>query len=309
MKTIKKLTLFATDGIWRISLQELTKQKRRIYTILRVVILFVKQYKTGNVQRQASALTYSTFLSIIPLLAVLLAVAKWLGFENIVESQLLQQFPGQQKVFAEAFGFVDSYMAQSKNGVFFGVGLIMLLYTVYGLLSAIEDAFNRIWHVERGRAFWKRLIGYFSACILFPVLLVCSSGVSILYKTLFGGMQDNFVLSPIYEMLLTIGGPLVFSIILFTVLYQFLPNTRVKFQNALAGGIFAGIGFQGFQFLYISGQIWVSKYNAIYGSFAIIPLLLLWMQLSWVICLCGAEIAFANHTVAHYKLTKTEPQP
>ncbi|MDR0834801.1 MAG: YihY/virulence factor BrkB family protein [Candidatus Symbiothrix sp.] len=296
---IKQLVLFVTGGIWRILPQELTKKKRRNYTILKVIILAVKRYQAEHLQQRASALTYSTFLSLIPLLAVLVAIAKGFGFQTIVESQLFEHFPGQQKVIGEAFTFVDSYLAQSQNGIFLGIGLVMLLYTVFNLISTIENSFNQIWQIKHGRSYWRRMTDYFSGFFLIPVLLVCSSGVSILYETTFGGMKEHFVLAPIYEILLMIG-PLIFSIILFTGLYLFLPNTKVQLKNALAGGIFAAIGFQVFQFLYISGQMWVSKYNAIYGSFAFIPLLLLWMQLSWVICLCGAEIAFACQNVENY---------
>ncbi|GHT01640.1 hypothetical protein AGMMS49525_03100 [Bacteroidia bacterium] len=296
---IKQFVLFITDGIWRILPQELTKKKRRNYTIMKVIILAVRRYQAENLQQRASALTYSTFLSLIPLLAVLLAIAKGFGFQNIVESQLFQHFPGQQKAFGEAFSFVDSYLTQSRNGIFLGIGLGLLLYTVFNLISTVENSFNQIWQIKLGRSYWRRITDYFSAFFLIPVLLVCSSGISIFYETTFGGMKEHLVLAPIYEILLAIS-PLIFSIILFTGVYLFLPNTKVQLKNALAGGIFAAIGFQIFQFLYINGQMWVSKYNAIYGSFAFIPLLLLWMQLSWVICLCGAEIAFACQNVKNF---------
>jgi membrane protein len=130
--------------------------------------------------------------------------------------------------------------------------------------------------------------------------LVCSSGISILFATTFDTLKEYQVLAPVYEILITIA-PFVISILLFTALYMFMPNTKVQFKHAIYAGIFAAIGFQFFQYLYINGQIWVSKYNAIYGSFALLPLLLLWMQLSWVICLIGAEIAYAGQNVQNFE--------
>ncbi|MCC8144892.1 MAG: YihY/virulence factor BrkB family protein [Bacteroidales bacterium] len=297
---IKEFLKFVTEDIWRASPQDLSNKKRKGYTVLKVIVLAVRRYQEDNLQRSASALTYSTFLSVIPFLAVLLAVAKGFGFENIVESQLFEYFPGQRDIFARVTDIVDSYMEHTKDGIFLGIGLVLLLYTVFNLISTIENTFNMIWQVPKGRSYLRRITDYFSAFLLIPIFLVCSSGLSIFFATTFDTLSHYNVLAPIYEVLIAIV-PLLITIIAFTVLYMFMPNTKVQFKHALYAGIFAAIGFQVFQYLYINGQIWVSKYNAIYGSLALIPLLLLWMQLSWVICLVGAEIAYAGQNVQNFE--------
>jgi membrane protein len=297
---IKDFLLFITEDIWRIVPQELSNKKRKGYTVLKVISLAVKRYQADNLQRSASALTYSTFLSLIPLLAVLVAIAKGFGFQNIVESQLFQYFPGQRDIMVKVLGFVDSYMQHTQDGWFLGLGLVMLLYTVYSLISNIENTFNMIWQVSKGRSYLRRFTDYFSGFLLIPVFLVCSAGLSILMATAFDTLKEYQLIAPLSETLITVG-PLIISILVFTALYMFMPNTKVKFKHALYAGIFAAVGFQIFQYLYINGQIWVSKYNAIYGSFALLPLLLLWMQLSWVICLIGAEIAYAGQNVQNYE--------
>jgi membrane protein len=296
----KSFLKFITEDIWRVTPQELSKQRQKSYTILKVISLAVKRYREDNLQRSASALTYSTFLSLIPLVAVLLAIAKGFGFRNIVESQLFQYFPGQKQVMDKVFEFVDSYMQHTKDGWLLGFGLVLLLYTVYSLIGTIENTFNMIWQVSKGRSYVRRFTDYFSAFLLIPVFLVCSAGLSIVASTAMDTLLEYEVIGPVYEVLISIV-PLIITIFLFAALYMFMPNTKVKFKHALHGGIFAAIGFQVFQYLYINGQIWVSKYNAIYGSFAILPLLLLWMQLSWVICLIGAEIAYAGQNVQNYE--------
>jgi membrane protein len=297
---VKGFLKFITEDIWRAVPQELSNKQRKGYTVLKVISLAVKRYQADNLQRSASALTYSTFLSLIPLLAVLLAIAKGFGFRNIVESQLFQYFPGQREILGKVLGFVDSYMQHTQDGWFLGLGLVMLLYTVYSLIANIEDTFNMIWQVPKGRSYVRRFTDYFSAFLLIPVFLVCSAGFSILAATAFDTLNEYQVIAPLSEILITVG-PLIISILVFTALYMFMPNTKVKFIHALYAGIFAAVGFQVFQYLYINGQIWVSKYNAIYGSFALLPLLLLWMQLSWVICLIGAEIAYAGQNVQNYE--------
>jgi membrane protein len=297
---IRSFLFFITEDIWRAYPQDLTKKERRGYTVLKVISLAVKRYTAGNMQRSASALTYSTFLSLIPLLAVLLAIARGFGFHNIVESQLFVYFPGQKEVLDTVFSFVDSYLRQSGEGLFLGLGLVLLLYTVYNLISDIENTFNMIWQIQKGRSYLKRLTNYFSVFLLIPIFLVCSSGISILIATTFDTLKTSMLIKPVSEIIFKTG-PVIISIFVFTGLYMYIPNTKVKFKHAFHAGVFAALGFQIFQYLYINGQIWVSKYNAIYGSFALIPLLLLWMQLSWVICLVGAEIAYAGQNIQDFE--------
>ncbi|MDR3219268.1 MAG: YihY/virulence factor BrkB family protein [Dysgonamonadaceae bacterium] len=299
-KQILKLWKFVTEDIWRLVPSELSSLERRGVNLLKIISLAVRRYQADNLQRSASALTYNTFLSIIPLLAVMLAIAKGFGFQNIIESQLFEYFPGKKEIFGEVLTFVDSYMQHSKDGIFLGLGLLLLLYTVFNLISSIENAFNMIWQVPKGRTVGRRVTDYFSVFLLLPLFLLCSSGISIFMATAFETIKANEILAPFYETAIAFG-PWIITLIVFTALYMFMPNTKVKFRYALPAGIFAAIGFQLFQYIYINGQIWVSKYNAIYGSFAFLPLLLLWMQLSWVICLIGAEIAYAGQNVQNFE--------
>lgn len=296
---IKRFLKFITEDIWRVTPgEQLTKKKRRSYGILQVVYLAIRRYQDDNLQKSASALTYNTFLSIIPFLAVLLSIAKGFGFDNIIQSQLLDYFPGQREILDNIFTFVSSYMEHTKDGLFLGLGLILLLYTVLTLITNVENTFNSIWEVK-GRTYLRRITDYFSILILLPLLIICTSGLSIYMSTTFESSPIHDAIAPVYNIILTIA-PIVLTVLVFTLLYTFMPNTKVQFKHALIGGAFAGVGFLLFQYLYISGMMWVTKYNAIYGSFALIPLLLLWIQLSWVICLVGAEIAYAGQNVKIY---------
>jgi membrane protein len=295
-----KFWKFITEDVWRVIPSEISSTKRKGYNLLKVISLSIRRYQADNLQRSASALTFSTFLSLIPLLAVLLSIAKGFGFNNIVESQLFESFPGQKELLSQVLTFVNSYMQHTKDGVFLGIGLFFLFYTVFNLISDIENTFNMIWQVPKGRSIARRFTDYFSTFLFLPVFLICSAGISLLFATAFNTLKHYELVTPIYELIITIA-PLLISIFAFTALYMFIPNTKVRFKHAFYAGVFAAVGFQFFQYLYINGQIWVSKYNAIYGSFALIPLLLLWMQLSWVICLIGAEIAFAGQNVQDFE--------
>jgi len=293
---IKAFIKFISEDVWLITDLEISKAKKNGYNFMKIVSLVVRRFSEDNLSSRASALTYSTLLSLIPMLAILLSIARGFGFNNIVESQLFDNFPGQREFLSKAFDFVNSYMEQMKEGLFVGLGVAFLLYTVLNLISGIEKNFNMIWQVKKGRPYHRMFADYFSFLLLLPVFLVFSSGLSIFVSTMLNTIYKYEVLTPVYQIFLKIT-PIFVTILAFTFIYMFMPNTKVQFKHAFYAGIFAGLSFLLFQYLYISGQIWVSKYNAIYGSFAFLPLLLLWLQLSWLICLIGAEFSFASQNI------------
>lgn len=150
---------------------------------------------------------------------------------------------------------------------------------------------------------YRKITDYFSMLLLMPLLLVVSGGLSIFMSTMLKNIEDFTLLAPIVKFLIRLI-PFVLTWCMFTALYLFMPNTKVKFKHALISGILAGTAHQAFQFLYISSQVWVSRYNAIYGSFAALPLFLLWLQISWTICLFGAELTYAGQNIRSFSFDK-----
>lgn len=295
---------FVTYDIWRITENEVSGLKEIYINAIKTMILAIRGFQNENLQTRASALTYNTLLAIVPLLAVLLGIAKGFGFQNTVRDALLDYFPGHQMELDKAFEFVESYLAQAQGGVIIGIGLILLLYTVISLISSIEDTFNDIWQINKSRPWFRKISDYLALFVVLPILMTSSSGIAIFVSTLQNSFLQHYVfLTPIVELCLHIT-PYVFTSLAFAGLYIALPNTKVKVINGLIAGIIAGCAFQFFQLVYISGQIWVSKYNAIYGSFAALPLLLLWLQLSWLICLFGAELSYASQNVKKFSFER-----
>ena len=295
---------FVTYDIWRITENEVSGLKEIYINIIKTVILAVRGFQSENLQTKASALTYSTLLSIVPLLAVLLGIAKGFGFQGTVRQELFDYFPGHEMELNKAFEFVESYLAQAQGGVIIGVGLILLFYTVINLISSVEDTFNDIWQIQKSRPWYRKISDYLALFLVLPVLMTASSGLSIFMSTLQNSFLGQYLFfTPLVELFLHIA-PYIITTLAFTGLYVSLPNTKVRFVNGLVAGFIAGCAFQLFQFIYISGQIWVSKYNAIYGSFAALPLLLLWLQLSWLICLFGAELSYASQNVKKFSFER-----
>lgn len=264
-----------------------------IKTIETFVRAFVIDITEKRVIGTASNLTYSSLLAFVPILAVFFAVARGFGYSVYIEEWFRDLLSSQPDAAETIIGFVNSYLVHTKKGIFLGIGLLFMLGTTLNLISNIESAFNDIWHVKHPRSIFRTITDYVSLFFLLPIFLVVSSGLSIWVTALQDQLSDVIVLGPMMKFFIGLSPYLLLSAG-FVSLYVFMPNTKVKFSSALWPGVLAGVCMQVFQMVYINSQIWISNYNAIYGSFAMIPFFLLWLQTSWIICLIGAELTYSK---------------
>ena len=267
--------------------------------IIKTLNLSISAFLDRDLQRNSMALTYSTVLAIVPAFALLFAIARGFGFQQTIESTLYGYFPSQATAITTALGFVDSYLSQASQGIFVGAGIIILLWTLVSLLSNIELTFNRIWDIRKDRSFYRKVTDYIAICLMIPILMVCSSGISIFMSTTLAEKLHLAFLTPVINVFLE-ATPLILLWGAFTLSFFLIPNTKVNFKYAAISGIFCAITFQILQLLFLNGQIYVSNYNAIYGSFAFLPLLLVWLQLSWLILLCGCVLTYSLQNVFTY---------
>ena len=304
---IPRIIRFLTVDIWRIRLRNLPRKKSFLIKQLRVVLLALRGFDEDKCQLRASALTFYSLLSIVPVLAMTFGIAKGFGLETMLRTQLpglLERFPGQEDVLSGVINSANNLLENTKGGVIAGIGVVLLFWTVIKVLGNVERSFNDIWGVKKARSIGRRLSDYLSMMLVCPILFVMSSSV-----TVFVASQIRLITERIA--LLGAISPLIFAIlklfpycviwILFSFIYIFMPNAKVNFKSGILAGIVAGTTYQVVQWVYISFQIGVAKYNAIYGSFAALPLFLVWLQLSWLIVLFGAEISFAHQNVDTYE--------
>ena len=292
------IQFFQTD-IWRINQGDVSPVKFLFLEILKKLILAVRFFTAKRAMQKASALTYSTLLAIVPITAVVFAIARGFGYSKYIEVWFRGAFESQPQVAEVIIGFVNSYLVHTKSGVFLGIGLIFMLYTVLMLVSNIEDAFNEIWQVKKPRSIFRTFTDYLAMFFLFPIIIVITSGLSIFMANIADLMPDFLLLGPTMRFLIDLI-PYTLMSGMFIALYIFMPNTHVKPINAVFPGILAGFAMQGLQIVYIHSQIFLSSYNAIYGSFAALPLFMLWLQISWTICLFGAELSYTNQNLDYY---------
>lgn len=263
---------------------------------MQILVEAARGYVRNNCVLHASALTFYSLLSVVPVAAMAFGIAKGFGLEDRLEKQLLLRFSGQEEVLSKIIDFARTLLDNTQGGLIAGIGVVVLFWSSIKVLSNIESTLNTIWRA-RGRSFIRKFTNYLTILIISPLLVIVSSSVTVFIKTQVLAATERWAMlqaaGPIITMALKL---LPFGLIwlLFIMIYLVMPNTQVRLRSALIAGIIAGSLFQLTQGMYISAQVVVARYNAIYGSFAALPLFLIWLQLSWMVVLLGAQIAHAH---------------
>jgi membrane protein len=235
------------------------------------------------------------------MLTIFFAIARGFGVQEVLRETLLEKFQDQKIAILEIIAFAEKLLDQTRGGLIAGIGAVLLFWTAIQLLSSIEEALNHIWDIHKIRSFRHMFSEYFSWLFIAPLLFVLSNSAAVLIlkyaEQWIGHMKPLF-----FIVRLT---PYALFWLLFSCLYFFLPNTKVRYSSAFIGGVVAGTLYFIAQWGYIYFQIGVSRYGAIYGSFAALPLFLIWVQVSWFLLLFGAEMSYAHQTLDTHEFEST----
>lgn len=302
---IKAVNQFLFTDIWRMSLSQNPKGKGNFWIhTLRIAMLAIRGFKEDNVAIRASALTFFTTIAIVPVFAMFFGIAKGFNLDKNLDAFLRTKFEGQEEVLNWIMNFSNSLIEKTVGGLMAGVGFIILLWSILRVFTNIELSFNAIWHLERGRNLTRKFSDYFSLILVAPILLIASSSTNVYLATTLHSISSQYEIvgyvAPVFLFLLKLI-PYLLVGVLFTIVYLVMPNTKVNFKAALVAGFVAGTIFELVQWGYIYFQVGMSRYNAIYGSFAALPLFMIWQQTSWIIVLVGAKISFAIQNVELYE--------
>jgi membrane protein len=268
------------------------------------MLISIRGFREHRIQLRASALTYYSLLSIVPVAAMVFGIAKGFGFDDRLENELRNQFSEREEM-AEVLDYIlefaNSMLDNINGGIIAGIGLVFLIWSVMKLLGNIENSFNVIWQIRRPRPFFRKFSDYLSMMLIAPILFFLSSTIAVFLSKIAGSESVlGLHIGPLLIFMVKLM-PYLLILFLFTLLYVIMPNTKVIFKNGLGAGLIAGIIFQITQFLYIYFQVGVGRYGAIYGSFLALPLFLIWLQISWLIVLLGAEMSFAFQNLEKYE--------
>ncbi len=296
-ETVESARNYFGVTLWETELSTLPVGKRIGIYILRVATIVVRDFGRDHCLLRASALTYATMLAIVPLLAFAFAILKGLGVQNKLEPIIIENLAvGSEAVVTQIFQYINNTNV-ARLGT---VGLVLLLLTVLALLSNIEKSFNHVWQVGETRSIVRRFSDYFSVLAFGPLLLVAAISMTATLETM--TIVQELRGTEVVGDLITLSFktlPYVAMWVAFTFLMLFMPNTRVRLQAAVIGGIFGGTCWQLSQLGYVGFQVGVARYNAIYGTMAALPIFMVWMYISWVIVLLAVEVTYAAQNLKH----------
>ena len=294
---IKKAFKFLKQDIWRIRAREAKGFRGKCIRLLRIFLLSFSQFSSDLCSLRASALTFFSLLSIVPVLAMSFGIAKGFGMDKLLREKLIENMQGQQEIFNRIINFAETMLENTKGGLVAGVGVALLLWSVIQVLGNIESSFNDIWGIKKQRTLGRKFTDYLSLMLIAPVLYIAATSATVFAASQVTLITQKIAFLGALAPLILMGVKLVTFLLfggLLTYLYIAMPNGKIQFKSALLGVIVAGILYQVVQWFYIRFQVGVSSAGAIYGSFAALPLFLIWLQMSWRIVLYGAELAFSH---------------
>lgn len=297
---IRKTRQFIEEDLWKIKIKNLPKGKAFLFQQLRVVVITISEFTKDKCGEKASALTYFSLISFVPVIAMAFGIAQSFGLEKYLETELQSYLSGQDDVYVFVKGFSDRMLANTSGGVITGISTVFLFYAVARLLNNIEMAFNSIWNTKKGRTLKRKVTDYMSVILLGPIILIMSSSATVYITTSIESLTESISLLGFFKPVILFFIKLIPYTLIWFLLFLFylvFPNTTVKIKPALIAGILAGTVYQITQLLWVKGQVYLTTYSVVYGTFAALPLFLIWLQLSWTILLLGAELAFAVQSV------------
>lgn len=296
MNRIAEIKTFFSDTVWNTPLNSLPKGEAFLYRQIRIWMIAFSEFGKDKCVQKASALTYFSLLSIVPVFAMAFGIAQMFGLKEYVQAELTKYLSGQEDVLKKVSDFAENMLSEAGGGIISGISAVFLIYAVAKLLNNIEGAFNHVWNTKEGRSIKRKVTDYMAVIFLGPLILILSSSATVFITNSLQSFTDSlsilgFFQPAIFYLLKLIPYTLIW--LLLFLLYLIFPNVSVKVKPALLAALLAGIAYQLTQLAWIKGQVFLSSYSTIYGGFAALPLFLIWLNLSWMILLFGAEFAFA----------------
>lgn len=279
--------------------------------IARIIFASFRSFYQDECNIKASLLTFYTLVSIVPFLALVISIAQIFGFEEFLRAQILSTFSDQRDVISLAMNFAYALLTKLKGDVILGIGIVFVFFSIFVLLATIERLLNQIWRIKKRRSFYRRAINYMALLIICPIVFTTSSSLTIFISALLQKTASDYsIFQQISSFALSLIklAPFALSCALFTFIYLFTPNSKIQFLPRIFAGILAGILYQVWQICYIELQVKITSYNAIYGSFAALPLFLIWMQVNFYLFLYGAEVAAHIEDEKFYRSWESKDQ-
>ncbi len=293
---------FIAEDVWQFDLEELSKAKARFVKYLKVILITLKTFSAERINFQAISLSYFGLLSVIPFVAVMFAITDGFGLSDKLRDLLYTYFSDYEPVIDMVVGYANNILTTAQSG---WVGLLsglLFVWTILWLMHTVEKVFNNVWRVRKSRNVFKRFGLYILILALAPFIVILFFSGSIIYTN---ALKDIGLGVEYFQQISSIIAWVVFYILttlILSVMYVGIPHAKVRYVNAFKASIAAGLAFTIMQYLYLGAQVFLTRWNVVYGAVAIIPLFMVWMTMGWFIILYGAELSYAFQNVNNYNL-------
>ena len=284
---------FIQYDLWRHPHIDVDDPKKRLgYRVLQTLILVGRGFKNKALNVRANSLSFSLLFAFVPMIAGVFAIARGFGFEELLKERLNMSFLAEANIVPTIMEWVERYLETARDGLFLGIGLIVLIWAVYAFFNMLELSFNNIWNVKQSRSFGRRLTNYMVVLLLIPVMIIVTSGISIFLNSTQSFAIVLQAIEPIRRVLLRLL-PFVVASGVFTWIFFAIPNTKVTFVAAVIPGVIMGVLFQVVQMFSVYLVMLFTRMSVVYGAFSAIPLVLIWLHITCWLLLVGAELSFA----------------
>jgi len=299
--------IFFKYDLWSLDLSKKPWTKAFLFRQLRIWVLAIRGFIKDKCALHASALTYYSLLSIVPVVALIFGISKGFGTHDSIKEVLEEELAAHKEVIEWIVSQADSLLSITSTGLVTAIGIVLLLWTALKVLSNIEETLNAIWGVKRSRTLIRKFSDYLSIMIIGPLIFFFSSSLAVYLASEVTDLTQKTELAqlvnPVVYYLIELT-PVFLIWILFTLMFMIIPNTKVNFRAAILGAIFSGTLYHWVQLFYIDFQIGATRYSTVYGTFAALPLFLIWLQVSWFIVLFGAELTYAFQHISTFIFEK-----
>lgn len=305
MKKIKhkthKLRRFISEDIWEMEMEELSRAKARFIKYVKVLIITVKTFSQQKVAPRAIALSYLSMMAVVPFLALVFGITGGFGLSETLKEFMAANITSSESVDA-VMQFAQNIVKTAESGWIGFFSALLFVWIIFRLMINIESAFNVVWKVDEKRNFMRRFAFYVAILLIAPFIVFVMFAGGFVYSSALDYMGLNLEEFSFIKKTISWALFVIIAAFTFSAMYKFIPNYQVKYSNALRAAFYAAIAFGALQFFYLETQLLVSRLNGIYGTFAAVPLFMIWLNLSWNIILIGAEVSYAFQHVDSYNI-------
>ena len=306
MKRLKhkthKLKRFFSEDIWAMEMEELSKARARFIKYVKVLIITVKTFTQQKVGPRATALSYISMMAIVPIMAIVFGITGGFGLGDKLKEFMYANFGGNEQLIDTVLQFAQNIIDTAQSGWMGFFSALLFIWIVFRLMMNVETAFNNVWKVDQSRSFMRRFAFYIAILLLAPFVIFVMFAGSFVYSNALDYIGLNLEEFSFIKKFISWAMFVVVAGFTFSAMYKFIPNYKVNYSTALRAAFFAAFAFAAVQFFYLETQLLVSRLNGIYGTFAAVPLFMVWLNISWNIVLIGAEVSYAFQHVDSYNI-------